>query len=105
MSTSQLTRLLELKRVPDMRSALMTRHVRFTEPLNNLVMLLLGLPFILSRERNIRSSASLCLLMVGTFYVFIYICRYLGLPATWAAWLPILLFGPIAVVMLDSVKT
>ncbi|HUT61104.1 MAG TPA: LptF/LptG family permease [Phycisphaerae bacterium] len=105
MSTSQLTRLLQLKRVPDMRSPLLARHVRFTEPLNNLVMLLLGLPFILSRERNIRSSATLCLLMVGTFYLFIYICRHLGLPATWAAWLPILLFGPIAAVMLDSVKT
>ena len=68
-------------------------------------MLLLGLPFILSRQRNIKASAGLCVLIVGMFYVFIYICRYMGLPDFWAAFLPLLLFGPISVLMLDSVKT
>ena len=105
MSTSQLTHLLHLKRVPDPEAALLAKHVRFTEVLNNLVMLLLGLPFILSRERNIKASASLCLAVVATFYCFIYLCRYLGLPPTLAAWLPALVFGPISVVMLDTVKT
>jgi lipopolysaccharide export LptBFGC system permease protein LptF len=105
MSTADLARLLELKNVPNQDQVLLTRHMRFTDPINNLVMLLLGLPFILSRERNIKSSATLCLLMVGAFFAFIQICRYLNLPATLAAWLPILLFGPVAAVMLDSVKT
>jgi len=105
MSTAELSGLLRLRRVTNPDTIRMVKHTRFTNPINNLVMLLLGLPFILSRERNIKASAGLCLLMVGTFYAFIYICRYMGLPPLLAAFLPILLFGPIAVVMLDSVKT
>lgn len=105
MSTSDLAELIKLKKVPDMAAAQLARNTRFTDPINNLIMLLLGLPFILSRERNIKASASLCLLMVATFMVFIYLCRYVNIEPHLAAWLPILLFGPIAVVMLDSVKT
>jgi len=105
MSTKDLTDLLKLNRVPDRQMASLTRNLRFTDPLNNLVMLLLGLPFILSRERAIKASATLCLLIVGAFYLFIYVCRYTGLPPEWSAWLPILVFGPIAVVMVDAVKT
>ena len=105
LSSSELSTLLELKSVRDPEAVRQTKYIRFAEPLNNLVMLLLGLPFILSRQRNIKASAGLCVLIVGMFYVFIYICRYMGLPDFWAAFLPILLFGPISVLMLDSVKT
>jgi hypothetical protein len=106
MSISQLTDLLKLPHVPNREAARLTRHIRVTEPVNNLVMLLLGLPFILSRERNIKAAAGLCLLLVLTFYAFVHMCRNIsGLPPEWAAWLPILLFGPVAVVMFDSVKT
>ena len=105
MSIAKLTRMLQLDRVSDRSAAELTRHIRVTEPLNNIVMLLLGLPFILSRERNIKASVTLCVLTCAMFYAFIYVCRYVGLPPEFAAWLPILLFGPIAVVMYDSVKT
>jgi len=105
LSSTQLTDLMQLKRAPDPDAVRLVRHIRVTDPVNNLILLLLGLPFILSRERDIKASASLCLLIVGTFYAFIFLCRYMGLPPAWAAWLPILLFGPVAVVMLDSVKT
>ncbi len=105
MSMADLGRLLRLKRVPDPDTARLVQHIRIADPINSLVMLLLGLPFILSRERNLKASATLCVLMVGTFYAFIYICRYINLPHTLAAALPILLFGPIAAVMFDSVKT
>ncbi len=105
MSVSEINSVLESGRCLDRNATLLARHIRFTEPINNLIMLLLGLPFILSRERNIKASATLTLLIVGTFYVFIYICRQMGLPPALAAWSPILIFGPISVVMFDSVKT
>ena len=105
MSMGELTGLLRSKRIPDPVSAVLARHIRITEPLNNLVMLLLGAPFILSRERNLKTSALRSLGIVGAFYAFIYISRYLGLAPIWAAWLPILVFGPIAAIMLDLVKT
>ena len=44
-------------------------------------------------------------LMVGVVYVFIYASRYMGIPPVVAAWLPILVFGSLGAVMLDSVKT
>jgi len=105
MSTSDLNRLLRLKRVPDERAARLARLLRFFEPLNHVIMLLLGVPFILSRERNVKAAAALCLLMVMSFYAFIYICRYIDQPPVWAAGLPTALFAPVAVVMVDSIKT
>jgi lipopolysaccharide export LptBFGC system permease protein LptF len=105
LSSSQLTDLLQKKRIADPRMVQMTQATRFTDPLNNVIMLLLALPFILSRERNIKASTGLCLLMVGAFYSFIYICRYMGLPPDWSAFVPTILFGSISVIMLDSVKT
>lgn len=106
MSSNQLADVIRLRRVPDTDAALLVRHSRMTDPINNLIMLLLALPFILSRERrDVKASASLCLLMVGAFYAFVHLCRYVGLPPSLAAWLPTMLFGPVAVLMLDSVKT
>ena len=70
-----------------------------------LKLLLVAVPFILSRERNIKASATLCVLMVGVFLAFIYLCRYMGLDPLLAAWLPVFLFGPVAIIMLDAIKT
>lgn len=105
LSSWQISDYLKLERISNRAAAELIRSIRYADPVNNIIMLLLGLPFVLSRERNIKASAGLCLLMVGAYYVFIYICRYMALPAAWAAWLPVLLFGPVAAVMFDSVKT
>jgi hypothetical protein len=105
MSTSDLDRLMRTQRVSDLRAAETIKHSRFTSPINNLVMLLLALPFILSRERNIKASATLSVLTVGTFFAFVFICRYMGLPPLVGTWMPIFLFGPVAIIMFDSVKT
>jgi len=105
LSASQLASLLRMRQIPDAERVQMTRHVRFTEPVNNLIMLLLGLPFLVSRQRDIKASAGLCVLVVGAFYAFVYICRYIALSPALSAWLPILVFGGIAAVMMDSIKT
>jgi len=108
MSSSEIDALMRLGKSPDPASASLIKHLRFTNPIANLIMLLIGLPFILSRERNIKASALLCVVTIGGFYVFLVLCRTLGtawLDPTIAAWLPILVFGPVAVVMLDSIKT
>ena len=87
-----------------------------------LLMLLLPLPFILSRERNIKVSVGLCVLITAVFYASVYLVRYVHLDslAIWlgysgagaqdiatglAAWLPAVVFAPIAVLGLDSLKT
>jgi len=106
MSTFDLTQLLQFEQhIPGERSAVLTLHSRVANPINNLVMLLLGLPFILSRQRNLKKSVGLNILVVGAFYVFMYACRYIDIAPIWAAWLPVLIFGPLAVLMFDTVKT
>lgn len=105
MSSGELSALLEMQRATNLRDIRLAKYIRFADPLNRLVMLLLGLPFLLSRQRNLKASALLCLLIVGTFFIFVHVCRYLGLPEFWAAFLPVLIFGPVSVLMLDSIKT
>jgi lipopolysaccharide export LptBFGC system permease protein LptF len=105
MSITQLTDLIHSGRIPNREAAVLAKHIRFAEPINNLLLLLLAMPFILSRERNIKASAGLSVLMVGSYFAFIHICRLVGLPPIMAAFLPILLFGTVAAVMMDSVKT
>ena len=105
MSTSQLTDMIHSGRLPNREAAVLAKHIRFADPINNLLLLLLAMPFILSRERNIKASAGLSVLMVGSYFAFIHICRLVGLPPIMAAFLPILLFGTVAAVMMDSVKT
>jgi lipopolysaccharide export LptBFGC system permease protein LptF len=105
MSSRDLTRLLELDSIPNPASAVLTKQSRITQPIVNLIMLLLALPFILSRERNIKASAGMCLLVVAVFFVFVHICRHIGMGPMLGAWLPVLLFAPPAVLMFDSVKT
>jgi len=106
MSTSALADLIALGRVRNEPAARLTYNTRVTLPIDNIIMLLLGLPFILSRERNIKASAALCLLVTASFLVFVYLCQYtLTDQPLIAAWLPVLIFGPLSVVMLDAVKT
>jgi len=69
LTSNEMTRMLQLKRATDPSSIRMMKFNRVVEPFNSLVMLLLGLPFILSRQRNIKASALRCVLVVGLFYV------------------------------------
>jgi lipopolysaccharide export LptBFGC system permease protein LptF len=105
MSLNTISKLLKRGKVPDRDAAVLAKHVRFADPINNLILLLLALPFILSRERNIKASAGLSVLMTGAYFAFIHITRVVGLPPMLAAFLPIVLFGTVAAVMLDSIKT
>jgi lipopolysaccharide export LptBFGC system permease protein LptF len=105
MSTADITRLLRLERVPDRRRAVLLRQSRIADFFNNILMLLLVAPFVLSRERNIKTSALSAVGMGIAFFVTVHLTRGIAFQPVVAAWLPMLIFGPVAVVMLDSVKT
>jgi lipopolysaccharide export LptBFGC system permease protein LptF len=60
LSTSQLNTMLESGTLPNLaRRAMLTKHLRFAEPFNSLILLLLVVPFMLSRERNLKASTLL----------------------------------------------
>jgi lipopolysaccharide export system permease protein len=85
-------------------------HQRLTRPILGMILVLLGLGVILrDQTRNIFISAGMCLVLCGVFFAACLTCQYLGnnemLAPALAAWLPVLVFGPLAFVMFDAVHT
>jgi lipopolysaccharide export system permease protein len=107
-STAELARLVRETPASDELAA--SYHRRFASPAGIVVLLLLGLPFALrgygaSTFRSIGIGIFLCF----GYYVADAACLYLGtggtLPPAAAAWLPVLVFGPVGFYLLDSVPS
>lgn len=87
------------------------KHKRLTVILINMIMLCLGMPFFLNRERvSVIVAGGQCLAVCGLCYVLTFVCQsvdlgVLGMSPALPAWLPVLIFGPIAVLFMDSIKT
>jgi len=85
-------------------------HTRLARPLIGIILVFLGLSVILrDQNRNVFISAGMCVVLCAFFFIVTFVCKYLGdgniLAPAMAAWLPILLFGPLALVKFDSVHT
>ncbi len=99
---------LELQRV---------KHARFTQWIMNIILLLLAIPFVLVRQpQDLRHSILKCLVIVGLCMAAMFLAYQIAgrpppgaqwvdrWPAIWA-WAPILVFGPVALVLLDRLYT
>ncbi|MDR1052817.1 MAG: LptF/LptG family permease, partial [Planctomycetaceae bacterium] len=78
-----------------------TIHARLIQPFLDVMLLFLGLPVILlNSDRNIFKTLGLSGLIVISFIALREVCQHLGssmdMPVL-GAWLPLLIFGPIAV--------
>ncbi len=85
-------------------------HTRVTRPITGALLVLLGLAVVLQNpNRHVFISTGLCLAFSVWFYLCILGAKYVGdqgfVPPPLAAWLPVLLFGPITVVAFDSIHT
>ena len=85
-------------------------HMRLTRPLLGMILVVMGLSIILrDQNRNVFISAGMCLSLTIVFYLTIFACQYLGkddyISPALAAWLPVILFGPVSLVMFDAVHT
>lgn len=92
-------------------------HVRLVGPLYAATLFLLGLPFgLLGRSRGFLRTSLLCVVLCGSFYGTQTFCRNMAtlsaspdvppLLAPWlGAWMPVVLFLPIAIWFLRSVRT
>lgn len=112
LSLNQLTALLQSPNLPNRRAVDMTRHIRLTQPLLQWILLLLAVPYFLVREpANVMAAGGKALLLTGGFYLVAFIAHgdvLAGKNETVAAlisWIPILFFGPIAMVHVANVKT
>jgi lipopolysaccharide export system permease protein len=82
-------------------------HTRFLQPFLDTTLLFLGLPFVITRtNRNPFIAIGLCLAVVTVFMIVVLGCQSLGsggwLAPPLAAWLPLIVFAPLAVAMSDS---
>jgi lipopolysaccharide export system permease protein len=85
-------------------------HTRVTRPLVGGLLVLLGMSVILwNPNRHIILSAGLCLVIGVGFYVCVLGCKALGdadyISPPLAAWLPVMVYGPLAIVAFDAIHT
>ncbi|MGE3181500.1 MAG: LptF/LptG family permease [Phycisphaerae bacterium] len=110
LSTRQLRRLAKGKAVPNRNTIMQSLFLRFSEPINHLILLALAVPAFLSRERkNVITSGGTAVMWTGLFYVLSFVARELiggdVQSAQLAAGLPIIIFAPLAFLLLLNVKT
>ncbi len=86
------------------------KHGRFTLPINNMILLLLGISFFMTRlPENVLTQGAKALAATAAAFIVVFIGQqFVGTVGLWPAlpaWLPIFIFLPIAVLLLDNVKT
>ncbi|PQO30717.1 hypothetical protein C5Y96_14750 [Blastopirellula marina] len=80
-------------------------HSRIVQPFLDITLLFLGLPIVLRKEnRNIFIAIGYCLLLVMCFYAVTLACKAMGStswirPTSLAAFIPLIIFVPIATAM------
>lgn len=89
------------------------RHFRITDPIINLVMLMVSLPILVCRDpKSMKSAVMISFAITGACFITTFVCKILAtevvfdkvMPELWA-WLPVFIFLPIAFIELDSMKT
>ena len=105
---SELRRRILLRpEVPALRVEL---HRRYVIPLHAIVLLLLGLPLVLMQEsKSVIVGLGVALVICLTYLGVQFVSEQMGssgrLAPPLAVWLPIFLFGPVAIVLFDSIRT
>ena len=121
LATHRIDQLLERPNLYGKIDLLRVKHWRFTQPLMNVVLLLLAIPCVLTREQaTLKTAATRTLTLMGIAMGAVFLFhQFAGTPPpgfasspsgpnTWAmlmAWTPIFFFGPLSVFLLDRVKT
>lgn len=115
---SQWTNFLSLReiesvqrRFPNDAAFVKVKHARITTPFVNLILLLMGIRFFLTRERvSLVVAGGWCILVCGGCFVLTFFAQNvdfsaLGTGPALPVWLPVLIFTPVAVWMFDGLKT
>jgi lipopolysaccharide export system permease protein len=87
------------------------KHGRFAMPINNMILLLLGLSFFMHRlPASVLNQGAKALGTCAVAFIIAFIGQQIvgsgeGISLALPHWLPIFLFGPVVVILLDNVKT
>ncbi len=115
LSLGQLT---ELEKNPgtrktDLADLSLQKNSRITDPIVNLIMLMVALPVLVCRDpKAMKTAILISFVTTASCFVFVFACKLLATevvfgairPALWS-WMPIFIFFPIALLEIDSMKT
>jgi hypothetical protein len=84
LSTERINQLLERPKAFGAQNLLRIKHARFTQPIMNVILLLLAIPCVLTREPGkLKQGATICLLLTGLAMGSIFLSQQLaGNPPT-----------------------
>ena len=110
LSFADTRKLLDEPSAVDPKVAEVAMHKHFAKPILNIVLLLLGLPFVLGTEsKGTFGGLVVCVAICAAFYGIHLLCGELGhdrtVSAAAAAWLPIAMFAPLGLYLFDNVNT
>lgn len=90
------------------------KNFRITDPIIDVVMLMIALPVLVCRDpKNMKSAVMISFVLTSLCFMITFVCKILAgetvlfnrtLPEVWA-WLPIFIFLPAAFIELDAMKT
>lgn len=109
-STSHLREMLTGAEPRRQVKMAVTFHTRITRPIVGCLLVLVGVSVILwNPNRHVILSSGLCLIVAAGFFACRIGCKALGdadyITPPLAAWLPVMVYGPLAVVSMDAVHT
>ncbi len=114
LSSKQLAALAAQKtKIKDLGQLYSQKHFRVTEPIINLVMLMVCLPVLVCRDpKSMKSAIVTSFGITAGCLVTSFVCKLLATevvfgiesPQLWA-WIPVFIFLPIAIIEIDSMKT
>jgi lipopolysaccharide export LptBFGC system permease protein LptF len=114
LSSHQLSQLAaEGTKLKDLAFLFSQKHFRITDPLMNLVMLLVCLPVLVCRDpKSMKSAITISFAITAASLIVSFACKLMATedvfgrvaPELWA-WLPVFIFAPVAFIELDSMKT
>jgi lipopolysaccharide export LptBFGC system permease protein LptF len=118
LPTARLNELLDPSRAKSYGTMdlLRTKHMRFTQPIANVIILLLAISAVLTREPNtLKLAAMKCMALTGLCMGCVFLSYQLAaaspspqLAMVWPAlmaWMPIFIFGPLSTFLLDHIKS
>lgn len=115
LSLRQLTELEKNagSRKTDLADLAMQKNSRITDPIINLIMLMVALPVLVCRDpKAMKTAIGISFLTTASCFVMVFACKLFATevvfgqirPALWT-WIPIFIFFPIAWIEIDSMRT
>ncbi|MHC5000244.1 MAG: LptF/LptG family permease, partial [Planctomycetota bacterium] len=115
LSLRQLTELENNPgvRTTDLAALALQKHSRVTDPIVNLIMLMVALPVLVCRDpKAMKTAILISFLTTLSCFLVVFVCELFATevffgqirPAIWA-WTPIFIFFPVAIIEIDSMQT